>query len=347
MRPTRPLSSSPRLLGAIALAFSLTAVWSPLAASGAAEVSQVVRLGMTVADLERSVAFYTRVLGFKELSRVEVAGSEHERLEGIFGLRLRAARLRLGDEEIELTEYLAPRGRAFPPDTRANDRWFQHAAIITQDMEKAYRHLRVHKVEHASPGPQRLPDWNPSAGGIEAFYFRDPDGHFLEILRFPEGKGDERWHRPSDRLFLGIDHTAIVVADTEASLRFYRDVLGLRVAGESENFGPEQERLNNVFGARLRITTLRAASGPGIELLEYLAPRDGRTRPPEARANDLLHWQTTLAVSSAGAAADALRAARVGWTSSGVIELPDASRGFRRGFAVSDPDGHAMRIVER
>jgi catechol 2,3-dioxygenase-like lactoylglutathione lyase family enzyme len=37
------------------------------------------------------------------------------------------------------------------------------------------------------------------------------------------------------RLFLGIDHTAIVVSDTEASLKFYRDVLGMTVAGESEN----------------------------------------------------------------------------------------------------------------
>lgn len=64
--------------------------------------------------------------------------------------------------------------------------------------------------------------------------------------------------------------SAIVVKDTETSLRFYRDRLGLRIVGASENFGTEQEHLNNVFGARLRITTLRAAKGPAIELLEYL-----------------------------------------------------------------------------
>src|SRR5439155_1036010 len=114
---------------------------------------------------------------------------------------------------------------------------------------------------------------------IRAFYFRDPDGHALEILQFPPDKGDPRWHRPSDRVFLGIDHTAIVVGDTAASLGFYRDVLGMRVVGGSENHGPEQERLNNVFGARLRITTLRATAGPAVELLEYLTPRDGRPYP--------------------------------------------------------------------
>ena len=57
-----------------------------------------------------------------------------------------------------------------------------------------------------------------------------------------------------------------MVDDTDASLRLYRDSLGLKVAGESENYDVEQEHLNNVFGARLRITALRAAAGPGIEL---------------------------------------------------------------------------------
>jgi len=78
-------------------------------------------------------------------------------------------------------------------------------------MDKAYRWLRQNKVEHASTGPQRLPEWNKNSAGIWAFYFKDPDGHPLEILQFPPDKGLDRWHRPSDTMFLGIDHTAIVV----------------------------------------------------------------------------------------------------------------------------------------
>ena len=101
----------------------------------------------------------------------------------------------------------------------------------------------------------------------------------------------------NDRLFLGIDHTAIVVWDTDASLRFYGDLLGMRVAGESENYGTEQEHLNNVFGAHLRITALRGAQGPGIELLEYLAPRDGRPSPADANASDIDHRQTVILVA--------------------------------------------------
>src|SRR5258706_547970 len=110
---------------------------------------------------------------------------------------------------------------------------------------------------HRSLGLQVLPAWNPNAGGIRSFYFRDPDGHPLEVLRFPQDKGNAKWHLPTDKLFLGIDHTAIVISDTEASLRFYRDRLGMEVAGESGNYGPEQERLKNVFGACLHITALK------------------------------------------------------------------------------------------
>ena len=314
--------------------------------AGAQKIDGVAAIGMTVSNMERAIAFYTRVLPFQVVGDTEVAGERFERLEGVFGARARIVRLRLGDEALELTEYLAPRGRPIPDDARSNDRAFQHVAIIVRDMDSAYALLRRHGVEHASTGPQRLPDWNPNAGGIRAFYFKDPDHHVLEVLQFPQGKGDDRWRRAAAaaprRLFLGIDHTAIVVGDTPASLGFYRDLLGLRVVGESENYGTEQEHLNNVFGARLRITTLHAASGPGIELLEYLAPRDGRPYPADERSNDLVHWQTTLTTSDAALVAGAAIRAGARMVSPGVVEV-DGDR--RSALLVRDPDGHVMHIV--
>src|SRR5262249_47576175 len=181
---------------------------------------------------------------------------------------------------------------------------------------------------------------------IKAFYFKDPDQHPIEVLEFPEGRGDAKWHRSSDRLFLGIDHTAIAVANTEASLKFYRDLLGLRVASESENYGTEQEHLNNVFGARLRITALRAPAGPGIELLEYLSPRDGRAYPADEHANDLVHRQTELETEDVDAAAAALRLANSRFISSGSISFKDGETGFARALVVRDPDGHALGIIQ-
>jgi len=42
---------------------------------------------------------------------------------------VRAVRLRLGEEQIELLQFLAPGGRPIPLDSRSNDRWFQHVAF--------------------------------------------------------------------------------------------------------------------------------------------------------------------------------------------------------------------------
>ena len=317
-----------------------------LEAQSAGAIRAVEAIGMTVGNMERSIAFYSDVLSFERISDVEVWGEDYERYQGVFGLRMRVVRMRLGAEAIELTEYLTPRGRPIPVDSRSHDRWFQHIAIIVSDMDRAYASLRQQHVEHASPAPQRLPDWNANAGGIRAFYFKDPDGHPLEILWFPEGKGDTKWHRRNDRLFLGIDHTAIVVSDTAQSLRCYRDALGLRVVGESENYGPEQERLNNVFGARLRITTLRAPAGPGVEFLEYLTPRDGRPAPADARANDLAHWQTVLVSHDAEAMARAIRGSSCSAFSPGVVTLTDRTFGITKGLVIKDPDGHALAVVQ-
>src|SRR6201987_43735 len=318
-----------------------------LAQQNLALVDGVAAIGITVSDIDRAVDFYSKVLTFERVSDTEVAGDNYEHLEGVFGLRMRVVRMKLGDEFIELTEYLAPKGRPIPVDSRSNDRWFQHAAIIVSNMDRSYAKLRQIKVEHASSGPQQLPDWNKNAAGITAFYFKDPDEHPVEILQFPPDKGLEKWHRPTDNLFLGIDHTAIVVWDTDASVRFYRDLLGMHVAGESENYGTEQEHLNNVFGARLRITALRGASGPGIELLEYLAPRDGRPLPADERANDVVHRQTVLLTHDADAAARQLHASRVSFVSSGVVVNRKAQLGFSKAFMVRDPDGHVMAIAER
>jgi len=296
--------------------------------------------------MDRSIDFYSHVLTFEKTSDREVDGEEVEQLFGVFGARVRLVDMKLGDESIELAQFLVPRGRPIPVDSKSNDLWFQHIAIIVSDMDRAYAILRQNKVEFASSAPQRLPDWNKNAGGIWAFYFKDPDEHPVEILWFPEGKGVPKWHRPSGRLFLGIDHTAIAVSDTEASLKFYRDLLGLRVAGESENYGTEQEHLNNVFGAHLRITALRALAGPGIELLEYLSPRDGRPFPLDEHANDLVHRATVLLTPDPEAAAKNVKAARATLVSFGVVVNHTEGLEFAKALVVRDPDGHVIEIAE-
>lgn len=317
-------------------------------------VVAVESIGMTVASIERSIEFYSKVLSFEKISDVEVSGAAYEQLQGLAGLRMRVVRMQLGSEFIDLTEYLTLKGQSVPADSRSNDRWFQHIAIAVSDMDEAYQHLQQNMTQNRSTEPQQLPDWNKAAAGIQAFYFKDPDEHDLELIHYPLGKGDPRWQRQTDKLFLGIDHTAIVISDTETSLKFYQDLLGMERVGGSENYGTEQERLSRVPHARLRINRLSALTGPGIELLEYLNPQDGRPIPSDVHANDLIHRQTTLVVrdveviaSLSFANAQQRRMQQFTFVSSGVVEIPEQTLGFKKGFLVRDPDGHALRLVEK
>ncbi len=309
-----------------------------------AQVKAVASVGMTVSDMDQAVDFYHKVLTFEKVSDIEVAGADYEQLQGVFGVRMRVVRMQLGQESLVLTEYLAPQGRPIPVDSKSYDHWFQHIAIVVKDMDLAYKQLREFKVRYVSTGPQRLPDSNKAAAGIKAFYFQDPDAHNLEVIFFPGGKGDPKWQQPTEKLFLGIDHTAIVVSNTTTSLKFYHDLLGLRVAGESENYGTEQEHLNQVFGAHLRITGLRAAQGPGIEFLEYLTPQGGRPYPGDSRSNDLWHWQTQLSVPKLLAVVPVLQQVRIPFISSGVVS--GARLGFNQAALVRDPDGHALLLTQ-
>lgn len=306
----------------------------------------VESVGMTVSNIDQAVAFYS-ALTFQKVSDVEVMGEEYEHLEGVFGARMRIVRMQLGNEFLDLTQYVAPPGRPVPVDSRSNDLWFQHIAIVVRDMDQAFAQLRALKVRFVSTTPQTLPPSIPAAAGIKAFYFRDPDQHNLEIIYFPPGKGDPRWQEKTDKLFLGIDHTAIGISNTDLSLKFYHDLLGFRKAGESENFGTEQEHLNQVFGAHLRITGMRTNGGPGIEFLQYLTPRDGRPRPLDVHANDIVHWQTMIATDDIDLMAEKLRDAHAGFVSSGVTLVPKDKSGFSKGVLISDPDGHDVLLIQK
>src|SRR5690348_11453664 len=115
-----------------------------------AQVRQVGSIGITVKDMDRSVKFYSEVLGFKKVSDNEAWGADYESLQGLFGIRLRIVKMQLGDEYIELTDYLTTGGRSIPEDQQSNDLFFQHIAIVVSDMEKAYQHLRRYAIEHVS-----------------------------------------------------------------------------------------------------------------------------------------------------------------------------------------------------
>ncbi|MFO1500523.1 MAG: VOC family protein [Verrucomicrobiota bacterium] len=298
---------------------------------------------MTVGDLDRELAFYTGVLRFELVGRRATRRGAADDFFGLPRSETRSVELRLGEEHVTLTEHLTNKGLPIGRFAEQLITGFS-IAIVVRDMDAAYRHLREQGIRHVSTGPQTLPGWNQSAGGIRAFYFTPRPGrscrnHLVSGRRKAIRSGSSL----KDGMFLGIDHTAVKSVPIRGAVSVYRDRLGMRLAGAAEEtHGPEQEHLNQVFGARLRITALRAPRGPGIELLEYLAPPGGRARPVTTKASDLIFWHTDVRLDRFEAFVptnwDGLQLVSKAIACSTAQNYPTPP------VLILDPDGHALRL---
>ena len=259
------------------------------------QVRRLSRIDLISADPARLAAFY-EALGFT-CSHSANAGAQGEtRLE-----------LRLGRERIDLVRP-SHVGAPYPPSVPGWSPRFQHVAIVVSDAQAAYA-----RIQHlagwtaiSTDGPQSLPE---TSGGATAFKFRDPEGHPLELIAFATGHTPDQW-RLTDcgKLFLGIDHSAISVADTQRSADFYQQ-LGLAPAGRSLNVGVAQARLDDIDQPLVEVTALSAAKQPTphVELLCYRGDfvRDSRPLSPNDIAASRLVFE--VAPLRAGAAATSSR----------------------------------------
>jgi catechol 2,3-dioxygenase-like lactoylglutathione lyase family enzyme len=305
-----------------------------------AAVLRIERIVITASNLDRTEAFYRDGLGFATVARKAVTDPAIGRLLGVDG-PIDTLTMSLGREQVEFISF-ENRGRGYPADSRSPDLWFQHFAVVVADMDAAYARLRTVGFKPISDGgPQTLPKED---GGVRAFKFRDPDGHPLELLYFPTGQGRQVWHSQDQSLInLGVDHTAISVSDTHASMAFYRGLLGMKAAYEVTNKGAAQDRLDGIKNARVRITGLRPQSddGAGIELLDYR--NEPRGRPSSgSRANDLWHAHIVMRVNALHRMVAALTRHKARVVSPGIVRLANG----RRTVEIADPDGHELMLEE-
>jgi catechol 2,3-dioxygenase-like lactoylglutathione lyase family enzyme len=325
----------------------------------ALQTPQISSIGFTTANAERAADFFETNLGFRRGESLLVEAGPYAQLVGLPGSRLKLVRLHLGDATLELTEVLSlgnglRPGRPIPADSRSCDLWFQHICIVVSDLDAASAQARQAiangSLVGVSTAPQTLPAWNTAAAGIQAFKFRDPEGHNLELLQFPPDKGEARWHAPppASAPFLGIDHSALSVADTPRSCRFYDALLGLKLGGDGVNSGPTQDGLDGLTDTRVRITSHRCPTGAGVECLNYQPPNSGRPRPADQGAQDLAHWQIRLRVADLDRIATASEAFGGQVLHGGVIELGDQAAlvGSERALQLADPDGHQLQVIQ-
>ncbi len=300
-------------------------------------VRRVLRVSRTVSDLAQAAAFHCDALGFRVIGETTHDTAAWGGLMGVPGARGRAATLRLGAQELELVEFDPP-GDPYPRPSGSADLWFQHIAIVVSDMAAAYTRLRGHSLTPISEGgPQRLP---PGSGSVIAYKFRDSDGHPLELIQFPAGSGDAAWQQKGS-VFLGIDHSAIDVADLERSVDFYTRSLGFGVVSRSVNSGAAQQHLDREREDVVDVIALQPATAgpPHVELLAYRKP-PGRGIPLRAKGNDIAADRLVLQVDGLARLIDALCADNVDFVSQGLVAL---SAG-RQATLIRDPTGHLLLL---
>ncbi len=268
-------------------------------------VLRLLRIELTVADLDRAASFYASLPGLSAAGR-DVA---EPAMAGVYGVgRVEQVWLRRGEQTIVLQQFDPP-GAPYPADPASCDQAFQHLALPVADAVTATAALPRSASAISRGGAQLLPQ---ASGGATAFKFRDPDGHPLELIQFADGHGD------------GVDHSAIVSADVERSVAFYRDQLGFTVARRHTNCGPEQDRLDDLTDTAVEVVAMQPAlASPHVELLAYRSPA---VRPAGRRSpNDIAATRLVLAVDG--------------------LNLPGERLADGTQVAVvRDPDGHLLLL---
>lgn len=140
----------------------------------------VHHIGLTVSDLERSIAFYQAVLGCRVRERSENSGSDVGEVTGITGAAIVAADLELpGGGLLELLQYVAPVGERL--EQRRNQGGHTHVGYLVEDVDAAYDRLVAYGVMPTSR-PVRIDEPGSAWDGVRVFYACDPDGRTIECV---------------------------------------------------------------------------------------------------------------------------------------------------------------------
>jgi catechol 2,3-dioxygenase-like lactoylglutathione lyase family enzyme len=137
----------------------------------------------SVADMDRSLAFYRDLLGLEVLLDTEMSGEMLEREVALEGARLRLVELGTGGETmLELLQYQEPQPRQEVDELRPCDAGAHHVALAVEDIQADYDRLSGAGVEFTCP-PQEV-----DAGyfaGHRTVYCYDPDHMIVELWQVP------------------------------------------------------------------------------------------------------------------------------------------------------------------
>jgi catechol 2,3-dioxygenase-like lactoylglutathione lyase family enzyme len=138
--------------------------------------------GITVSEIERSLAFWRDILGFELSHRAHQKGELAEKITGVAGAEILIAVVKAPGHKVELLEYRAPADRRRHNDSRPCDVGSVHIALTVDDLDAVLETIAASGWKAAGT-PQTL-TVGPNAGK-RVIYVRDPDGTTIEFMQPP------------------------------------------------------------------------------------------------------------------------------------------------------------------
>ena len=169
-----------------------------------ASITRAHHMGLQVADLERSLAFYRDTLGFELVFAWNPQADYIRELVGYPGADIHAAVMRLPgtDVVLELLDYRNVERIAV--DTGTANPGTAHIAFFVDDLDTLYADLVARGVRSVSPPV--TPTIGPNEGG-RAVYLIDPDGIRVELIQtrrsFAEYAAEQTAERAAERAASG------------------------------------------------------------------------------------------------------------------------------------------------
>jgi lactoylglutathione lyase len=302
---------------------------------------------LSVADLDRSVAFYRDTLGLELKNRQArepglpapfALNNALSNLTNTEGARFRAVRFELpaagfGLELAEFTGMAKTHGEA-----RAFDPGAAILALTVRDVDAVLSAAKTAGARVVTIGSEPVHLAGRNGGGRRFVFFRDPDGFLIEISQpdsLPPGNAPPV-NRPIAAEF------AIAVEDTEATLGFYRHVLGFESRpGASFTDNPVVQNGVGAPGARFQISRA-ILPGEKTEIWGIIEAKDIERKSFRLRICDSGAAAFSLRVRGADALAAKVRA------EGGSVFSRGGEIGDRPGgIFVRDPNGLLLELVQR
>ena len=147
-------------------------------------ISAIDHINIVVSDMERSVKFYTEVLGLEKIGSVHLEGDWIDEVAGLKGVNAESVNVVApeGEVKIELFCFKTPRGESIPANQLSNTVGIRHFAFRVDDIHASHKKLKEAGVNPLSE-PVTIPDSVIPNSPVRKtmFYFHDPDGVMIEI----------------------------------------------------------------------------------------------------------------------------------------------------------------------